>query len=350
MDGMYTLPPPAPEQIKFNLTGMQVINKDDVTLAVHACEIIENITTKANIFLNPEAKVNGTVIKFSDTDGSSYLFNNTLDNYDFKKLPVSPKSLLIDGEQYESKGNGSANDIHYWGGYTFAFNSIPKYLGATFKIKNRLDIFTANVFFNTFYLQGGVIGSQYTKAVMSTLFQKCGDSLIVAIIPNDNYYPAGTDINTFTAGLNIGNLEQQNTLVATDVTYFTFTEDNPAIFPYYMKSNLVDKVGTFSQGQTFIDTSNELNVVTESGTIDKAGHLAGVTMTGIAGNNFITVNDPQKLTTGQYIEIPGTSPTEPLTRITGCKDGITFYLNKVIPSSFTNIPVSFKDPVISIIS
>jgi hypothetical protein len=343
MDGMFIT-----NQIKFNLTGVQVINKDDVALFVHACEIVENISVKPNIFLNPAAKENGTVIKFSDPDGFSYLFNNTLDNYDYKKLPVSPKSLLIDGEQYESKGNGNTSSNHFYGVDSFNFNSVPKYLGATFKIKNRLDIFTATVFFNIFYKESQITSPTYQKTVIGPLFANSGDSLIVAIVRNDNYYPPTSEENSFTAGLNFENMSQLNSLVATDVTYFTFAEDNPTILPYYMKSNLVDKFGTFSQGQSFIDTNNELNVVTESGTIDKADYLLGVKMSGTAGDNFITVSHPQKLTTGQYIEIPNS--IDPPTRITGCKDGNIFYLNKVLPSSFTDIQVSFKDPVISIIS
>ncbi|KQT24484.1 hypothetical protein ASG22_10810 [Chryseobacterium sp. Leaf405] len=346
MDGMYPPTPPNPEQIKFNLTGVQIINKDDILLSVHACEIVENNAVKPNIFLNEEAKKNGTVIKFSDTDGSSYLLNNTLDNYDFKKLPVSPKSMLIDGEQYESKGNGNSSYNHFYGGFTFAFNSVPEYLGATFKIKNRLDVFTANVFFNIFHIEGSNVVSPYVKETMATLFTKGGDSLIVAIVPNKDYFPPTSNRNAFTAGLNFENMSQLNTLVATDVTYFTFSEEDPIIFPYYMKSNLVDKVGTFSQGQTFIDMNNQLNVVTKSGTLGTPNFLSGVTISGTAGNNFITTNMPQKLTTGQYIEIPNTQISY---RITGCKNGDTFYLNELLPASLSDVQCVFSPPVISII-
>ncbi|MBP2617269.1 glycosyl hydrolase family 28-related protein [Chryseobacterium jejuense] len=351
MDGMTVN-----EQIKFNLTGVQVINKDDVPLSVHACEILENNATSANIFLNPEAKKNGTIIKFSDTDGSSYLFNNTLDNYGVRKIPATPKSLLIDGEQYESKGNNTSdnnNNNHYWGGSTLAFNSIPKYLGASFKIKSRLDIFAASVFFNIFHLNGSNPSETYAKDIPGTLFQKGGDSLIVAIIPNDNYYPDVTTKNVFSAGLSIGNLEQKNILVSTDVTYFTFSSENPSILPYYAKSNLVEKFGTFTEGQHFVDMNHKINIVTESGTIDRENFLLDVTISGTAGDNFITaVNHPRKLTTGQYIKIP--NPQALLKydeyKITGCENGQKFYLDKALLNSFTNSTVSFKEPTITIVN
>ncbi|MCS4304322.1 glycosyl hydrolase family 28-related protein [Chryseobacterium sp. BIGb0232] len=350
------------KQIKFNLTGVQVINKDDVPLSVHACEIVENNATSANIFLNPEAKKNGTIIKFSDTDGSSYLFNDTLDNYGVRKIPATPKSLLIDGEQYESKGNNTLdNNNHYWGGNTLAFKSIPKYLGASFKIKSRLDIFAASVFFNIFHLNGSNPSESYNKYIPGTLFQKGGDSLIVAIIPNDNYYPNVTSNNVFSAGLSMGNLEQKNILVAADITYFTFSSENPSILPYYAKSNLVEKFGTFTEGQYFVDINHKVNIVTESGTINQEGFLQEIrqpgepektTVSGTIGKNFIVVNHPKKLTTGQYIKIP--NPQAPLKyneyKITGCENGQKFYLDKILPITFTNSIFSFKEPTITIIT
>ncbi|MCL8536109.1 glycoside hydrolase family 55 protein [Chryseobacterium gallinarum] len=350
MDGMTV-----DEQIRFNLTGVQVINKDDVPLSVHACEIVENLATSANIFLNPEAKINGTIIKFSDTEGTSYLFNNTLDNYDCKKIPPTPKSLLIDGEQYESRGNKITTDNHFWGGRTLAFNSIPTYLGVSFKVKNRLDVFTTSVFFNIFHFNGTSASNPYTKYVPGTLFQKGGDSVIVAIIPNDDYYPDGSSQNVFSAGLSIDNLEHRNILVATDITYFTFSSENPAVLPYYVKSDLVEKVGTFSVGQQFVDTSNKINVVTESGTIESDGSLSTVTVSGTAGNNFIIANHPQKLTTGQYIKIP--DPQNPQTydnyKITGYESNAPetrFYVYPVLAKTYTDSSVSFKEPTITIIN
>lgn len=341
MDGMFNK-----NQIKFNLSGVQIINKDDVSLHVHACEIIENNSVSPNIFLNPKAKLDGTVIKFSDIDGSAYLFNSTLENYEYKKLPVTPRALLIDGEQYESKGNKNPSDIHFHGGYTFAFHSKPKYLGASFKVKSRHDIFTANVFFNIFYLQGSNTISQPPINVAGALFSKGGDSVIVAIIPNNDYYSDTSDLNVFTAGLNIDNLEKSNILVANDITYFTVDDDNPKILPYYEKSNLVEKTGTFEKGQTFSDVAGDFNVVKQSGTISNGDFLTGVEITGSAGENFITTNQPQKLTIGQYLEIPNATAAY---RITGCKDGNTFYLNKALPSSFNNHPCTFSAPFITVI-
>lgn len=356
MDGMIEDPnhPHPYEQIKFNLTGVQIINKDDIPLCVHACEIIENLATRANIFLNPEAKKEGTVIKFSGSDIESYLFNNTLEYYDKRKFSVTPKSILIDGEQFESKGNELVTDLHFAGGLAVKLKPTSTYIGATFKIKSKMDVLTADVFFSIRNFNGPTIISNPVKSVMSTLCQTIGDSLIVAILPvQKEYFPPSSTFNDFSAGLTMTYTEEKNILVATDVTYFSFATKDPSILPYYVKSNLVDKVGTFTEGQHFVDINHKVNVVTESGTIDRDNFLLDVTASGIVGDNFITnVNHPRKLTTGQYIKIP--NPQALLKydeyKITGCENGQKFYLDKSLLNSFTDSTISFKEPTITIIT
>lgn len=354
MDGMTKRPNFPYEQIKFNLTGVQIINKDDIPLCVHACEIVENLATGANIFLNPEAKKEGTVIKFSDPGGESYLLNNTLEYYDKRKFSVTPKSILIDGEQFESKGNELVTDLHFAGGLAVMLKPTSTYIGATFKIKSRMDVLTADVFFSIRNFNGPNLISNPVKSVMSTLLQTIGDSLIVAILPvKEEYFPPSSTFNDFSAGLTMTYTEQKNILVATDVTYFSFATEDPSILPYYLKSNLVDKFGTFTEGQHFVDINHKVNVVTESGTIDRDNFLLDVTISGTAGNNFITnVNHPRKLTTGQYIKIPNSQALLKYDeyKITGCKNGQKFYLDKPLLNSFTDSSISFKEPTITIIN
>lgn len=348
MDGMTNA-----AQIQFDLTGVQVINKDDVLLSVHACEIVENLTTRANIILNPVARKDGTVIKFSDTGGESYLLNNTLEYYNYRKFTVTPKSILIDGEQYESKGNELITDLHFAGGLAMELKTTSKFIGAAFKIKSRLDVFTADIFFSIRNFNGSGLISNPIKSIISTLCQTSGDSLILGIIPVENdYFPPSSVLNDFSAGLKMTYTEQKNILVATDVTYFTFSETIPKILPYYVKSNLVDQFGTFTVGQHFVDMNNKVNLVTESGTIERDGSLSTVRISGIAGDNFIKPDHPRKLTTGQYIKIP--DPQNPQNysdyKITGCKNGEVFYLDKALPYTFTNSHVSFKEPTISLLN
>lgn len=334
--------------IEFDLSGLQVTNKDSSNLYVDACEIVENLATSPNIFLNKNAKKNGTIIKLSDTKGSSYLFDNTLNNLTTVKVPSS-KTLYIDGEQYDSFGNkDNSSPVFFNGGATITFKERPSYLGAAFKIDQRLGNFVSDGFFSIFYQENNIIHSlpalKYVKGMLS---QKGGEGLFILILPAENLYPSITDFNGFSAGLTMYNLQEKNILIATDITYFTIGENNPKILPYYQKSNVVEKVGTFEKGQTFADTAGNLNVVKQSGTIDSGNFLNNVTASGTNGKEYLDfVSNSEKLTIGQYIKI-GNLPD--IYRIVGCKDGTKFYLNKDLTSSFSNSQVTFSPPVISVI-
>ncbi|MCS3867490.1 hypothetical protein J3D55_000406 [Chryseobacterium ginsenosidimutans] len=334
--------------IEFDLSGLQIINKDTSNLYIDACEIVENLATSPNIFLNKNAKKNGTIIKFSDTKGSSYLFDNTLNNLTTVKAPSS-KTLYINGEQYDSFGNkDNSSPVFFNGGATMTFKETPAYLGAAFKIDQRLGNFASDGFFSIFYQENNIIHSlpapKYVKGMLS---QQGGEGLFILILPAENLYPSTTDFNGFSAGLTMYNLQEKNILIATDITYFTIEDENPKILPYYQKSNIVEKVGTFEKGQTFVDTAGNLNVVKQSGTIDSGNFLTNVTASGTNGKEYLdSVSNSEKFTIGQYIKFENLPDTY---RIVGCENGTKFYLNKSLTSNFSNSPVTFSPPTISVI-
>ncbi|GAA5091736.1 hypothetical protein GCM10023210_19630 [Chryseobacterium ginsengisoli] len=341
--------------LEYDLSGLQIINKDSSNLYIYSCEIVENLSATSNIFLNEFAKKNGTIIKFSDTDGDSYLFNNALKNISTVKVSSS-KTLYIDEEQYDSFGNKDNNFAAFFnGGYSMTFKGKSKYIGATFKVNQRLGNFIADGFFSSFYNENNnTIPSPGTpKYVTGMLSQKAGKSLFVLIYPSTDLYSATSDFNAFYAGISLYNLQEKNTLIATDITYFTMGDDendndyNPNILPYYQKSNVVEKVGTFEKGQTFVDTAGNFNVVKQSGTIDSGSFLNNVTASGTIGKEYLdSVSNSEKFTIGQYLKF-GNLPD--VYRIVGCKNGTKFYLNKNLTSSFSNSPVTFSTPTISVI-